>query len=281
LNTSLAHEKYIKYLITQRKNFDEVNDILNTYSLPTISQNDWETIYNEIFSLRIPKKIKDYWLNKNLPQPKDYSSILKSFFIDLDDAHKNSENFKLSFSILDNEESSKIAKAMIIKKLPSEDISALLNGKMNIGFNVESVKLYEKYFFNVRHFTRIEWKKYYSSLSDNQDKKFIIDCFQNNLEDLKIILGLHAKISYTDSLQLIHVMAMNKIKSLSRDRNPLSDSGARKWVDVALKTGDRYEKYKSKTFTDFSKEVQMEFDYDEYENKISYPSISELKGEIV
>ncbi len=281
MNTLLAHEKYIQFLITQRKEIDEVNEILKIYSLPIVSQDDWDRIYNEIISLRVPKKIKDYWLKKSINQPNDYASILKNCLLDLDDAHKNSDIFKLSFNILDNEESYKIAKAMIIKKLPNEDISALLNGKLSLGVNFQAVTLFEKYFFNVRNFTRVDWKKYFSSLSDAHDQKFLIDCFQNNLEDLKITLGLHAKISYTDSLQLIHVMAMNKIKALNKDRNPLSDSGARKWVDVALKTGDRYEKYKSKTFTDFAKEVQMEFEYSEYDNNTSYPSISELEGEVV
>jgi hypothetical protein len=163
-----------------------VNEILKIYSLPIVSQDDWDRIYNGIISLRVPKKIKDYWLKKSLNQPNDYASILKNCLLDLDDAHKNSDIFKLSFNILDNEESYKIAKAMIIKKLPNEDISALLNGKLSIGVNFQAVTLFEKYFFNVRNFTRKDWKKYFSSLSDAHDQKFLIDCFQNNLDDLKI-----------------------------------------------------------------------------------------------
>lgn len=278
----MAHEKFIQFLITQKYSIDEVNFYLETYSLPKVSNDDWGRIYQGIFSLRIPKKIKDYWLNKDLEKPKNYNSIFQSLFLQLIEASKNSEDYKQAIKILENDEAQKICKAMIIKKLSSNDISALLNGKLSLGINEISIGIFEKYFFNVRDFNKIEWKYYYTQLTNGQDKKFIIDCFQNDTESLKILLGLHAKITYTDSLQLIHVVAMGKFKSLSQDRNPVSDSGARKWVDVILKTGDRYEKYKSKSFTDFSKEIQMEFEYQEYDsNNDSCPSIMDLKGEVV
>ncbi len=282
MNIRLAHEKYIQFLITQRYSLNEANNLLDIYSLPNISAEDWGRIYNGIFSLRVPKKIKDYWLNKEIEKPKNYNSIFQSLFLQLDEANKNSEDFKHALSILDNHEAHKICKAMIIKKLSNNDISALINGKLSLGINEISISIFEKYFFNVREFSRIDWKNYYKFLSDGQDKKFIIDCFQNDTESLKILLGLHAKISYTDSLQLIHVVAMEKFKSLARDRNPISDSGARKWVDIVLKTGDRYEKYKSKSFKDFSEEIQMEFEYQEHESgNDACPSIMDLKGEVV
>jgi hypothetical protein len=81
-------------------------------------------------------------------------------------------------------------------------------------------------------------------------------------------------MSFVTSLQEMHLLSMTRFREAVKDRTPESDRNARSWAQMAMAAGAQYEKFRTKDLTDFSKEVQMEFEYVE----TKYPTMEELNN---
>lgn len=275
----LPHERYIRFLITSGLDLEDTNEHLLEKGLPPCpvdgegNSEYWDSQYEKLHSAKIPKSIKNFWNKeekKKFPQGFfEYMNV-----VGLQDAWKYNvgQNKLLAVAVdaLEDEDVSISTRALLTLKSPPEEVAALIHGKYGMIFPKDAVRQFNAYFFDIRIMTRKSWKAYLELLPP-EHKLLLYKALVGREVELRAELDFPNKISVSEHYQKLHIYAMEKFDTYRSSSEPNADQHAIKWAQIAMSSGDKYEKLKTGDTTDFSKELQMEFDFVD----IDFPTIGE------
>ena len=276
----VPHENYIRFLITTGLDSDGTNENLQSLELPKCSVEYWDKQYEALHGLSLPRQIKKYWNNPHGSLPNgflDYMNVAGVREAWLYNCGKN-KDFVNAIEALKDFDISLTIRALLLVKTQSDEISAIINGKYGVVFSKNSAQFFKQYFFNTDIMSRVFWREYFKSLT-NEEKSILYMGLAGKDVELRAELGLPNKISVSEHFQKLHVYAMTKFVKYSKAGNPQSDEQARKWALLAMSSGKEYEKMKLTDATDFSRDLQMEFEYTETEfQTIGSDDLDEIKA---
>jgi len=264
----LPHENYIRFLITTGLGIDEVNEELKEIGLPTCPVDGMgnSTYFDEQYQLlqdsQIPKQIKKYWAKEDKHKiPQDFFSYMNVVGLKeawLYNIGKN-DAFLNALDALKDPDINLATKTLLATKIQPIEVSALINGRFAYVFPETAVALYAKYFFNVSIMSRESWAEYLK-LVDGSERMVLYKALSGREKEVRADLELPNKISVAEHYQQIHVMAMEKFSMYRRNATPETDQLALKWASLAMASGDKYEKLKLGDASDFTKDIQLEFE---------------------
>ncbi len=265
----LPHERYIRFLITSGLDLEETNEHLLEKDLPQCpvgkdGQSEyWEKQYDILFDSKVPKSVKNFW------ERDDKSKFPKGFFeymntLELKEAWAynvgKSKSFTIAVDALEDEDVCISVRALLSLRAKYDEISALINGKYGMIFPKDAVRIFQKYFFERKIMSRKSWRVYLD-LIPTEHKYLIYKALVGKGVELRAELDFPNKISVSDHYQKLHIYALEKFNTYRASAEPNADQNAIKWAQILMSSGDKYEKLKLGDTADFSKDIQMEFDY--------------------
>lgn len=262
----LPHENYIRFLITTGLDSQGTEKHLEDLGLVfTGNQEKWLEYWNQQYEIMekspVPRAIKKFWFDSSRPFPQgflEYMNVLNLKEAWLYNMGRD-KYFKFAIDVLSDPSICIAVKALLAIRTEFEEISALMNGKYATIFPKESVDIFQKYFFNTKGYLRSEWRTYLDSL-ENEEKRLLYLAISGQSVELRAELGLPNRLSVSEQYQKIHIFAMQKFDNHRRAEDPKSDAQAMKWASVAMQAGDKYEKLKTSDASDFSRDLQLEFE---------------------
>lgn len=263
----LPHENYIRFLITTGLDSKGTEEHLESLGLQFKGSQDqwleyWDSQYKLMENSPVPRAIKKFWFDSSRPFPQgflEYMNVLNLKEAWLYNIGKD-KFFKFAIDILSDETIAIAVKSLLAIRTEHEEISALMNGKYATVLPKESVEIFQKYFFNVRSFLRTDWRNYLNTL-DNEEKRILYLAISGQAIELRAELGLPNRLSVSEQYQKIHIFAMQKFDSYRRSEDPKTDAQAMRWASMAMQAGDKYEKLKTSDATDFTRDLQLEFEH--------------------
>lgn len=167
--------------------------------------------------------------------------------------------------------------ALLIKGCKHIDISQDLSAKFASMILPAHVAIYEKFFWNVRRMTRKDWRTYLRTC-DEHETHILFTALTESLDVVRTTLDMPSRVSISESLQYLFTMSVIRAKRYLRLDHPAANAEARNWIKTVLVLADKYSKHRTGDAADFSKTLQLEFEYVEE----SFPTpddalLSELK----
>lgn len=259
----LPHEQYIRFLITLNFDYEDVLDNISDLGLVSISKEYFDSQKAILHSTKIPKSIKDFWVAKTKPKlPKNFLSHMNA--IGLQEAWiynlGKPSDFKISLDVVQDSDVSIYVRSLIAAGVAPAEISALINGKFGMVFPENAVTIFQSYFFQPLIMSRKSWGLYLEKLRP-EEKNLIYLGITGQQVVLRAELGLPVKISVSEHYQKLHIFAMQKFETYKKTNSPDADQNALKWAQLAMSSGDKYEKLKVGDVADFGRDIQMEFDF--------------------
>lgn len=150
--------------------------------------------------------------------------------------------------------------ALLLKGVPPTDICRHLNSRFSCMLKEESVAAYRKFFWNSQRMTRRDWTTFLRGCNERETSLYFI-ALSEPLDVLLAELELPAKVSVSDSLQYLLSKSFAKAKEYLRLSTKEANSEARAWINQVVVLADKYEKYRAGDANDFSKVLQMEFEF--------------------
>ena len=268
------HDLYIRYLFTA--GVDDLNDLnvrLESLCLDTISQNEFESIVSHAAS-NIPKTIL------RQIEKKSYSVDFMKWMRYLgvaplwpNDDPNHAADLKLVYDIHSDKHYRLSLQALLIKNVNISEIQQILAAKFAANYRERHLILFKEFFFDPARMSRGDWSAYLRKRS-NQEKHVYFVALSEEAEVLKAELGLYSNISVSDELSRLLRKSLNKAHQYLKLSSKESNQEARAWISTALSLADKYEKYRSADSSDFSKSLQMEFEY--IDNEFPTPDESTL-----
>jgi hypothetical protein len=259
----VPHEQYIRFLITTGLDAEESNEHLSELGLPPVSASYWDQQHEILHGTKLPNTVKSFWnLEEKKKFPKDFFSYMNSLGLKEAWAYNVGKDkyFMVAVDVLKDPDVSICTRALLSMKTAVEEVSALVNGKFGMAFPKESVELFQKYFFQPLIMTRESWRKYIDTIP-REERSLIYQGITGDKNGLRAELSLPVKISVADHYQKLHIFAMQKFDTYRNSNDPSADQHALKWAQMAMSSGDKYEKLKIGDATDFGRDIQMEFDF--------------------
>lgn len=288
----VPYELFIRFLAT--RGFDTVEKIsgrLRYLGLPVVSQVDIDRQYDLIYKV-IPKiaisQIEEDNPKKEMAQAAKVLEIEDLWYFEDEAlsgkmgadfqtlARDHRKDMKLIYDVHQDRLLRLSMNALLIKNVTSTEIMRILSGKFSMLLKEKHIELYSKLFFNPAIMTRKDWKGFLKNCHA-EDRKIYFTALTEDVEVLKTDLDLPANINVSSTLQWLLTKSFRKTKEFINIGTPESNQEARAWMDQVLKLTDKYEKYRSGDQNDFSKALQMEFEF--LEDEFDAPDDS-LKKEV-
>lgn len=152
-------------------------------------------------------------------------------------------------------------RAILLKEQNDEDICTAINSKYATHLTPESVSIWRQFFWNPALMLRSDWRTYLSRVTDQTEKAALFVALSEGSEEVRAHLGLQARISTTDTLQFLASQSYAKAKHHLKGNDPNSAFEAMRWMNQTKATLGMLEKYKAGDLRDFSKELQMQFEF--------------------
>lgn len=283
----LPHERYIRFLITSGLDLEETNEHLLDKGLPLCPTNKdgqseyWDEQYEILFSSSVPKSIKNFWSRDEKTKfPKGFFEYMNTLGLKDAWAYNVGKNkyFTVSVDALEDEDVSIGIRSLLALRSQPEEISALINGKFGMALPKDSVALFRDYFFDNRIMSRKNWR-IYMDLIPGEHKSLLYKALTGKEVELRAELDFPNRISVSDHYQKLHIYAMEKFDTYRNSAEPNADQHAMKWAGIAMSAGDKYEKLKLGDTADFSKDIQMEFEFVDADfAMIGEESLEEIRG---
>lgn len=262
---AIPYELYIRFLAT--KGFDDlkaVNAELGRFHLYPISQvtldKQWE-IVNSV----VPKAVQEQIDQKTYDQ--DFIQYMKVLEVEdlwyaepgIDCSSKDSSN-RLAYDILQDPAFRITTNGLLIKKLAIPEIARMLTAKFSTLYKDHHFDIYSRFFFNPCRMSRRDWKEYLK-LCGERERKVYFTALTEDVEVLKTELDLPAYVNVSETLQYLLTKSFQKAKLYLNINTPEAGKEAREWISQVSSLADKYEKHRSGDQHDFSKALQMEFDF--------------------
>ena len=258
---SRPYDLYIRYLFTTGLDTPgSVNEKLKSFGLPSISLENLTEVAGYILenvpggiARQMEKRqygpdfmpwieflnVPELWLDKT----DEDKSVLKGVY----DIHSD-RRYRLSLN------------ALLMRHIPVSDIKQILNLKFSAAFTVKHLDVYRKFFFDPARMRRADWLSFLGKCSNHEKHLYFIALSQNT-EAVKAELDLISSIPVSEELAKLLSKSITKANQYMKLSSKESNCEARNWIDTVIKLTDKYEKYRATDSTDFSKSLQMEFQY--------------------
>jgi hypothetical protein len=263
----VPYDLYVKYLITQ----DEENIIgkLREYGLAPVGLN-YINEFKKKLKITLPTYIYDQM------QAKRYigASFIKEMDnIGLGEIWRTHPQFaadserKLWIMVDDTLRDPLVRMtifALLIKGGDLQDMIGAINSKFSTLLNVKHLEFIRRFFWNPQVMTRQAWRHLLSGSEMGLGSTETTTYFMALSEDantLKSHLGLPSTISTSEVLQSLITHCHLKSKHYLQVADNSGNSEARQWISKTVSLLSQYEKVKSADLRDFSKELQMEFEF--------------------
>lgn len=281
------YELYIRFLITTGiDDITFINNALDNLNLPSTTQAIFDAQYN-LVSSSVPGPVLDQIEKRQYCG--DFLQWMKVLEVDElwyfekpfrdkkdDDTQTRRSTAKLTYDIHQDIKLRLAINALLIKAVPLNDLMQSVNVRFASLLKEEHVRIYEKYFFNPRRMTRTAWTGFLSKCDDREKAIYFI-ALSEPLDVLRTELELPAKISSSSTLQYLLTKSYMRAKQYLNIGTPEAGREAREWIDATIKLIDKYEKYRSSDMEDFSKSLQMSFDYVDTDTTFPVPDPDVLK----
>ena len=262
----VPYDLFVKFLVTKGfLKIHEINDELAKYHLGAINQ---EILNRHVLSVKAPLPSPIY---KQIETGKQGGmSFLKWMDrIDLESiwlnekpyrTDKDASLWKLVYYIRTDPMVRNAVNSMLLKEHRLDELAKALNAKYATFYNKNHLEVYRKYFWNPALMTRADWRDYLASC-DTYEREVLFTALTETIDILKTKLGLPASLQISESIQFMATEAMQKVKHFVRLGDSKANAEARYWMSRAEDLLVKYDKFKSADLRDFSKELQMQFEY--------------------
>lgn len=263
---AIPYELYIRFLVTKGcLDLKLVNASLSTLSLRAIKQEDLDKQIDLVYSVA-PKgivkqmengvygvdflpcmkvlEVEDLWMGEEV------SGIKKA----------NRTHVQLVYDILQDTALRITTNGLLIKKVSIQEITRMLAAKFSVPYKETHFDIYSRFFFNPCRMKRGDWKSYLVGCSE-KERKVYFTALTEDVEVLKTELELPAQISVSDTLQWLLTKSFLKAKTFMNVNTLEAGKEAREWISQVSALADKYEKHRSGDQHDFSKSLQLEFDF--------------------
>ena len=272
------YELYIRFLVTKGyEDLVELNTHLNELSIITIDQGYFDRIYNFVTDT-VPKPTAKQIETQILEG--DFLKWMKVLDVQelwlLDKRFRTQENayLKLVYDIHCDPKLKLTINALLTKGLIYKDICQAINHKFSSLLKEEHVTIYEKFFWNPKRMTRSSWREYLEDCEEHEKASLFITLTED-LDTVKTYLGLPSRVNVPQSLQFLLVTAYTKARHYLALSTKEANEEARAWIDKIVTLSDKYEKHSKGDVEDFSKVLQMEFEY--VDSEFPTPDIAALE----
>lgn len=258
------YELFVRFLVTQGvDDVDSVNSRLEENGLLPIDPDEFDNQFNIVFD-NIPKFISEKISNKNYCQ--DFLKWMKVLDVgelwELERPFVSSQKagFKLIYDIGLDPKLKITLQALISKSENNKDICQTVNMKYSYGLKEEHVELYKKFFWNHGRMSRKDWR-HYLKRCDNNEKSVFFVVLTEDATTVRTLLDLPSKIDITTFYSKIFIQCSQKIQHYMKINSKETNSEARAWINTLLTIGDKVKKYETGDIAEFSKTIQLEFDF--------------------
>lgn len=257
--STLPHEHYLRFLLTQGAQRQEVSARCEDLALAPPDDLDWKRIVESVFELNLPKGVREYWRSGcQGAEPKGVGKVLRSIGLGSFSTKKALLDKAVLFA--SDTERSVLAQGLLIKGVTHQEAAGLITVKTSFEVNPDVLAFFHSHLFNTADMLQPDWRAYLHKLPSWLSAKFL-DIFRYSVDEFKIAYGLPASTSYVQTLQELQLVAMRKFRDYAESRDPDADGQARAWASVVLSAGDRYEKFRPKDMGGFTKDLQMAFQF--------------------
>lgn len=259
------YDLYLRFLVT--KGFDdlkEVNAHLETLNLSPVKQDAFDKQY-EMVTNSLPKPlIKQIELKFYEPEFLKWMGVLEVKELWLGEKAFLIPEIKRQIHFVQGLHGDPYLRlcinALLVKALQSAELAEVINVRFSAMLKDSHVDLYQKYFFDPRRLTRKDWKSFLKD-QGNQEKHIYFTALTEDIDTLKTELELPAQVNVSEPIQFLLTKSYQKAKDYLRLSTKEANVEARAWITQVISLAEKYEKFKTGDKTDFSKQLQMEFDF--------------------
>lgn len=256
------YDRFIRFAVTAGcETAGEVNDLLKDLLLPEINDREFDVVYEWVHRT-VPSPISDQIAKKQYHG--DFIKWMKTLEIGelwLYELRREDHRFiKLAYDIHHDLQIRITVNSLLIKGSKHKDICSEVNSKFSSMLKPEHIQIYQKYFWDIQRMTRRAWKAYLKK-AHNHEKAFLFRALTEPTEVVKTDLGLAVNADLSGNLQYFFTKACERARDCLKIRTPESDAEARKWIKTVSELADKYAKHRVGDIEDFSKSLQLEFDY--------------------
>lgn len=258
------YDLLVRFLVTQ--GFDDV-DLVNTRlkecGLQPILADEFDDQFNIVHD-NIPKSISDQITNKKYHG--EFYKWMKVLEVDglwsLEKTFIEPQNapLKLIYDLGMDPKLKLALQALITKGEKDKEICQLLNLKFSYMLKDEHIALYRKYFWSPGRMTRADWRNYLRECEDYEKSVFFV-VLTEPLNVVKTLLDLPSKADITGVYNKVFTQCAQKVEHYMRLSSKETNAEARQWISTMLTLGDKIKKYETGDIEDFSKTIQLEFDF--------------------
>jgi len=124
---------------------------------------------------------------------------------------------------------------MALALITDEDIELIVNGKYNMEYSSDDVKMFLKYFFNVSEWTLKDRQNYVKGINEPQLRKYYKIALKGDKQHLLWKLGVTPEKDFADMLRDIAQDSYYNFKEQSKIRPDV----AQRWANLTIKVTDR------------------------------------------
>jgi len=251
----IPHIKFIEALVCAKISFDDILMELSNYYLDTDPR-----VVNIIVQT-IHKNLPLSFTNQN-PEPIG-EDFIRAIHIEEMFCKYAKVSFpevllptKGAFDLLQDPIMYRVVTSLAMAKGTDEDYDLIVNGKFNLQYSLEDIKLFLKYFFNIEDWTVLQKQNYTNRVADVLLSKFYKLALKGDKEHLVWKLGITPNKDFKSMLAEMAQDAFFNFKEQSR-ANPDS---AQKWAALALKVSDKMDsinREESRTGRDLLEEIEF------------------------
>lgn len=260
------YDLFVRFLITKGViEPKEINDKLTReFGLPSIDDVEFKNAFALVHD-KTPPFISKRIVDKQYNHPEFYKwmGILevrelwdyeKEFF------KEHARYVKLVYAVHDDPKMRVTLNALLMKGSVEKDICQDINSKFSAMMKPEVVNTYRKFFWNANKMSRSAWRAYLRHTEEFETSVYFV-ALTENMEVLRTHLELPSKAAISENLQYLFTQSFLRARQLLRLNSPETNAEARRWIKLTADMADKYAKHRVGDAEDFSKSLQMEFEY--------------------
>jgi len=214
---AIPHLKFIETLVISKFSVDGLIQKLEDYDQP-IPEKAITIVYDTLRS-----QVPDYFRPSD-PDPADPDWIREHdvvegyVYLTNNQFPENTPSLDGAIKILNDPLMYRLITSMALALITEEDIELIVNGKYNMEYSSDDVKMFLKYFFNVAEWTLKERQLYVKSINEPQLRKYYKIALKGDKQHLLWKLGVTPEKDFSDMLRDIAQDSYYNFKEQSKIR---------------------------------------------------------------
>jgi hypothetical protein len=267
------HTRYVTTLVAGKQSPEAILEDLKkvdlNFPLPGVQE-----IYEDLKSQQ-PDYFKSSKASIELAWLEEWDiKEMYGFRFDVYTSDTNTRDIEGAFKILNDPLMKRLVTSLAIANITTEDIELVVNGKYNIEYSHEHIRLFLKYFFDVQQYSFAEKKTLVEKVVDPDTKRFFTIALKGDKDYLLWKLGAAPDKSFDAMLRDMMSDSYYNFKERSRVDPDL----AQRWGGLAVKLSDRIDRIAGEKTSseDFFEELEFKLEETRKEEQ-SMVHIDELK----